>query len=159
MVCLLITAAGLLVMTGISRAADPDTIVGTLNGDLAAVASRLPADHPVGSNASVTLLSLNRAFGLNEPILSTFIVNYAPGGSAVLHRLPTSGYVLVHVLAGAIRAQAWEAGMGVYRSGQTWVEPAIASNITTKNASTIEPARVLVVVVTNDTGSRAPAHE
>jgi quercetin dioxygenase-like cupin family protein len=150
---LLITAASLLVMTGISRAADSDTIVSTHYGDLAAVVSQLPADHPVGTNASVTLVSLKRLPRLHEPILSTFIVTYGPGGSAVLHRSPTSGYVLVHVLSGAIRAQAWEAGMGVYLSGQTWVEPAFASDITTKNASAVEPARALVVLVTNDTGS------
>ena len=34
------------------------------------------------------------------------IVACAPGGSAVLHRSPTSSYVLVHVLSGVIRAQA-----------------------------------------------------
>ena len=26
----------------------------------------------------------------------------------------------------ALVAQAWEAGMGTYRYGQTWVEPAVA---------------------------------
>ena len=32
-------------------------------------------------------------------------------------------------------------GQGTYRSGQTWVEPAVANEITTKNASAVEPAR------------------
>ncbi len=148
---LLVTVAGLLVMTGIFAAADPDTIVSTHDGDLAAVVSQLPADHPMGTNASVTLVSLKRPPGLHEPILSTFIVTYGPGGSAVLHRSPSSGYVLVHVLSGAIRAQAWEAGMGVYLSGQTWVEPAFASDITPKNASAVRETRRARCWVTNAT--------
>jgi len=48
---------------------------------------------------------------------------------------------LVHVLSGTIRAQACEDVMATYRSGQTWVEPTVADDITTKNASTVEPAR------------------
>jgi len=43
--------------------------------------------------------------------------------------------------------------MGTYRSGQTWVEPAVANDITTKNASAVEPARALVVLMTNETSS------
>lgn len=158
---LLVTAVSLLVMTGTSSAADPDIAVDMHNGDLASIIHELPADHPIGTKATVTLVSLKRALHLDEPILSTFIVNYLPGGSAVLHRSPIAGYILVHVLSGAIRARAWEAGVGTYRSGQTWVEPAFANNITSENASMVEPARALVVLITNDTGSpeRAPETE
>jgi quercetin dioxygenase-like cupin family protein len=129
------------------------------NGDLAAIISVRPPDHPVGTMATVTLVSVKRALHLDEPVISTFIVDYLPGGSAVLHHSPTVGYVLVHVLSGAIQAQAWEAGMGTYRSGQTWVEPAFANVITTKNASSVEPARTLVVLIPMETGSPEPAHE
>lgn len=150
----LLTAASLLGLTGVSAAADPVTIASTRDGDLAAIRSLLPADHPEGVKATVTLVSLKRAPYLHDPMLSTFIVDYAPGGSAVLHRTPASGYVLVHVLSGAIRAQAWEAGVGTYRAGQTWTEPAFADDIASKNASNDEPARALVVLVTSDDGPR-----
>ncbi len=63
---------------------------------------------------------------------------------------------LVHVLSGTIRAQAWEAAMGTHRSGQTWVEPTVADDITIKNVSTVEPARALVVLITNETSSLEP---
>ena len=129
---LLVSAASLLVTIGASSAADPGIIHGTHDGDSAAIISELPPDHPVGTKATVTLISLKRALHPDEPFLSTFIVDYLPGGSAVLHRSPSAGYILVHVLSGTIRAQAWEAGMGTYRSGQTWVEPAVADDITTK---------------------------
>jgi quercetin dioxygenase-like cupin family protein len=156
---LLVMAASLLVTTGGSTAADPDIIGGMHDGDSAAVISELLRDHPVGTKAIVTLVSLERVLHLNEPFLSTFVVDYLPGGSAVLHRSPTAGYVVVHVLSGAIRAQAWEAGMGTYRAGQTWIEPAVANDITTRNASAAEPARALVVVITNETGSLKPGKQ
>jgi quercetin dioxygenase-like cupin family protein len=153
---LLVSAVSLLVTIGASSAADPGIINGTHDGDSATIISELPQDHPVGTKATVTLISLKRALHPDEPFLSTFIVDYLPGGSAVLHRSSSAGYVLVHVLSGTIRAQAWDAGMGTYRSGQTWVEPAVANQITTKNASAVEPARALVVLITNETTSLQP---
>jgi hypothetical protein len=63
---------------------------------------------------------------------------------------------LVHVLSCTIRAEAWEAAMGGHRSGQTWVKPTVADDITIKNASTVEPARALVVLITNETSSLEP---
>ncbi len=147
---IVLTVASLLALTAMPATADPVVIASTHDGDLAAIRSLLPADHPEGVNATVTLVSLKRAPYLHDPMLSTFVIDYAPGGSAVLHRAQASGYVLVHVLSGAIRAQAWGAGVGTYRAGQTWVEPAFADDIASKNASNNEPARALVVLVTRD---------
>ena len=79
--------------------------------DLSTAVPLLPADHPVGHGAIVTLVSLKRPTNLQNPAISTFIVDYPPGASAMLHRTPTSGYVLVHVLTGTIRASAWHAGL------------------------------------------------
>jgi quercetin dioxygenase-like cupin family protein len=153
----LVTTLSVLAMTTASSStAEPDRIdrlTGTTAENLAAALPLLPADHPKGTEATVTLVSLRRASGLHEPTLSTFIVDYSPGGAAVLHRAPSSGYVLVYVLSGAIRAFAWNAGVGTYRAGETWAEPAFAHNIATTNASTAEPARALVVLVTGSAGS------
>jgi hypothetical protein len=131
----------------IARARVPGSVRHTEN--LAAVLPPLPADHPKGTEATVTLVCLRRAAsGLHEPTLSTFIVDYSPGGAAVLHRAPSSGHGLAYVLSGASRAFAWDAGVDAYRAGETWAEPAFAHNIATTNASTAEPARALVVLVT-----------
>jgi quercetin dioxygenase-like cupin family protein len=146
----LLMAASLLGLTGVLAAADPVTIPSTHGGDLAAIRSPLTAARPEGVKPTVTLVSLKLAPYVNDPRLATFIVDFEPGGSAVLHRTPASGYVLVHVLSGAIRAQAWGAGLGTYREGQSWVLPAFASDITGKNASTDKPARALVVLLTNN---------
>jgi quercetin dioxygenase-like cupin family protein len=115
--------------------------------------SVLPADHPTGPGAIITRLNTKRAAGLNNPTLSTFVVDYPPGGSAVLHRMPSSGYILIYVLSGTIRASAWHAGVGTYRAGEMWVEPAFAHDIAATNQSPDESARILVVLVT---GSQEP---
>jgi len=149
----LITAIAFLTITSASAVADDLTIDGGIGLWALAV---LPADHPEGTNAAVKVVSLKRAPNVHDPLVSTFIVDYRPGGSAVLHRKPSAGYVLVYVLSGSIQAQAWSADVGVYRTGQTWVYPAFADNITSKNASTTEPARALVILVASDTDGSGP---
>ena len=109
----------------------------------------VPPDRPVGDKATITLVSVQQGLELHEAALSMFIVDYAPGGSAVLHRTPSSGYVLVHVLSGAISAWAWQAGVGIYRAGETWVEPAYAYDIASRNVSARESAQALVILVTD----------
>src|SRR5271155_1275024 len=76
------------------QAINASMIISRRGRGLAPVLSLLPADHPGGTGATVTLVSLERASNLHEPVLSTFIVAHAPGGSAVLHCAPSSGYVL-----------------------------------------------------------------
>jgi quercetin dioxygenase-like cupin family protein len=109
-----------------------------------------PTEHPLGNGATVTLLSLERPSRLRNPVLSTFLVDFAPGGSAMLHRTPSSGYLLLHVLSGALTVSAWRAGVGTYGAGETWTEPTFAYDIAAHNASTREPAEALVVLITED---------
>jgi quercetin dioxygenase-like cupin family protein len=111
------------------------------------MASLQHADHPTAARPIITRVTSDRATNLQDPMLSAFLVDYPPGGSVVLHRMPSSGYVLVHVLSGTIHASAWHAGVGTYRAGQTWVEPAFAYSIVAKNPSPDESARTLVVLV------------
>jgi quercetin dioxygenase-like cupin family protein len=114
------------------------------------IVDRLPDDHPIGVGAITTPISVERAKNLNDVTVSTFLVDYPPGASAMLHRMPSPGYVLVHVLSGTIRASAWHAGVGIYHTGETWVEPAFAYSIATANSSAQQSARALVVLVTQD---------
>jgi len=147
---LLVSAVSLLVTTGVSSAADPDIMSGMHGGDFAII-SELPPDHPVGTKATVTLISLKRARHPDEPILSTFIIDYLPGGSAVLHRSPSAGYVLVHVLPGTIR----EAGMGMYRSGQPGSSRPSPTTSPPKTPA-LSNGRALVVLIKNETSSLEP---
>lgn len=113
---------------------------------------RLAADGPTAGAAIITPVSAERAKNLGDATLSTSIVDCPPGASAMLHRMPSSGYVLVHVLSGTIRASAWHAGVGTYHTGETWVEPAFAYSITIANSSDQQSAQALVVLVTGDSG-------
>jgi hypothetical protein len=45
---------------------------------------------------------------------------------------------------------------GAYRFGQTSIGPAVANNSSAKNSGAIEPARALVVPITNETSSLEP---
>jgi hypothetical protein len=108
-------------------------------------ANLLPADRPTGPGAVITRVCVDRATNLQDSRPSIFLVDYPPGASAMLHRMPSSGHVLVYVLSGTIRASAWRAGVGTYRAGETWVEPAFAYSIAAKNLSSHESARTLVV--------------
>ena len=119
----LLTVASLLGSAGMSAAAatGPISIAKTHDEDLAAaIRSRLPVNYLEGVKATVKLVSLKGVPYLHDPRLATFVVDYEPGGSAVLRRsrTPASGYVLVYVLSGVIRAQAWGAGLGTYRKAR-----------------------------------------
>jgi hypothetical protein len=98
---LVVTALSLVAKTAMSAATPFDVATGG-PWPLGAFMRELGADRPCGNGATVTFESSLRAQGLHEPTLSAFTVDLAPGGSAILHGTPSSGYVLVHVLSGAI---------------------------------------------------------
>ena len=134
-----------------------DDVAGATSGDSirdVSVVGQLPDDHPTGVGAIITPVSVKRAKNLDDATLSTVLVDFPPGASAVLHHMPSSGYVLVHVLSGTIRASAWHADVGTYHTGETWIEPAFASSIATANSSSQQSARALVILVTQDMGSK-----
>jgi quercetin dioxygenase-like cupin family protein len=142
------TALSLVAVTATPSAASPDVAMSGQAWLLAAVMPPPGASQSQGKGATVTRGSSVRAQGLHEPTLSAFTVDLAPGGSAILHGTPSpAGYVLVHVLSGAIHARAWRARLGNYRAGETWLEPAFAYDITAENASATEAARAFVIVV------------
>ena len=114
------------------------------------VVDRRPDDRPIGLGTIITPVSVERAKNFNDATLSTFLVDCPPGASAMLHRMPSSGYVLVHVLSGTIDASAWHAGVGTYHTGETWVQPAFAYSIAIVNSSDQQSARALVTLVTQD---------
>ena len=122
-------------------------------GRYLSVVDWLPDDYPIGVGAIVTPVFIERRKDLSDRTLSTFLVDYPPGASAVLQGMPSSGYVMVHILSGTIHALAWHAGVGIYHTGETWVFPAFAYCIATVNSSDQDAARALVVLVTGPKSS------
>jgi len=144
--------AGLLAIGNVPSIAAEHGTARTIEAGSAGDLSRLPADHPEGTRATVKLVSLKHVAHPRDATLSTYLIEFEPDGSAILHRKPNSGYVMVHVLSGSIRAKAWHAGEGVYSAGQTWIQETSAIDIASENASNVEPARALVVMITGDSG-------
>jgi quercetin dioxygenase-like cupin family protein len=148
-----VAALGALALVASSTA--PASTIRPHAEDLREACSRTASDQPMGIGASITPLSPKHSIDPHDLSLSTFLVDYPPGASAMLHCRPSSGYVLVYVLSGELHASAWRAGVGTYRAGQTWVEPAFAHSIAATNVSDQIAARALVVLVTGPQESAA----
>ncbi len=77
---LLVAVLSLLALTERSDAAQSDLIISRRGRDLTPALRLLPADYPLGTGATVTLVSLEQVASAHELTLSAFIVDYAPGG-------------------------------------------------------------------------------
>ncbi|WP_266156994.1 cupin domain-containing protein [Dyella silvatica] len=77
--------------------------------------------------------------------LSALTVTYAPGQSTPPHHHDADAFV--YVLSGHIRSQLADGPVKVYGVGQSWFEPAGTEHRVSGNASSSEPASMLVVFV------------
>jgi quercetin dioxygenase-like cupin family protein len=81
--------------------------------------------------------------------LTAIVVNYAPGGKSGAHR--HAGSVFAYVLSGAIRSENSATGpVKVYKTGESFFEPAGSRHLVSENASSKEPASLLAVFVADD---------
>ncbi|WP_207547960.1 cupin domain-containing protein [Mycolicibacterium mucogenicum] len=76
------------------------------------------------------------------------IVEFPPGARAAPHR-HGDAFIYAYVLDGAVRSQVDDSPVTEYRQGQNWVEQPGAHHVLTENTSPTEPARLLVVFVSN----------
>lgn len=77
--------------------------------------------------------------------VTVLTVDYAPGAVSDPHVHP--GSVVAYVLEGAVISQL-EGGLPVrYTKGQSWYEPPKKPHVVSKNASTTEPAKLLVFLL------------
>jgi quercetin dioxygenase-like cupin family protein len=81
--------------------------------------------------------------------LTVVTVNYAPGGKSGAHR--HAGSVFAYVLSGAIRSENSATGpVKVYKTGESFFEPAGSRHLVSENASAKDPASLLAVFVADD---------
>jgi quercetin dioxygenase-like cupin family protein len=73
-------------------------------------------------------------------------VDFPPGGSAAPHR-HRQAFVYAYVLSGVVRSQLGDEPARSYHAGESWFEPPGAHHVETRNLSSVEPARILVVFV------------
>ncbi|AVU76692.1 cupin domain-containing protein [Pseudomonas rhizophila] len=72
-------------------------------------------------------------------------VDYAPGQSSVAHK--HEGTAMAYVLEGAITSQVKGEPATTYKAGEFWYEAAGSEHLVSKNASSTEPAKLLVFMV------------
>ena len=76
------------------------------------------------------------------------IVDFPPGARAVPHR-HGEAFVYAYVLEGTVRSQLGGEPVRTYHQGENWVEPPGAHHVLTENTSRTEPAKLLVVFISN----------
>jgi quercetin dioxygenase-like cupin family protein len=72
-------------------------------------------------------------------------VDYAAGQSSVAHK--HEGTAMAYVLEGAITSQVKGEPATTYKAGEFWYEAAGSEHLVSKNASSTEPAKLLVFMV------------
>ncbi|MEK0081789.1 cupin domain-containing protein [Benzoatithermus flavus] len=95
--------------------------------------------------------------GLPGKVLTAVVVEYAPGGRSPPHR-HDAAFVFAYVLSGSIRSRVEGDEAVIYRAGQSWLEPPGAHHLVSENASDVEPASLLAVIVA-DAGARVTVYD
>jgi quercetin dioxygenase-like cupin family protein len=72
-------------------------------------------------------------------------VDYEPGQSSIAHK--HQGTAMAYVLSGEIISQVKGEKAITYKAGEFWYEPAGSEHLVSKNASTTQPAKLLVFMV------------
>ena len=72
-------------------------------------------------------------------------VDYLPGQSSIAHK--HEGTAMAYVVAGEIVSQVKGGKAITYKTGEYWYEPAGSEHLVSKNASSTQPARLLVFMV------------
>ena len=80
------------------------------------------------------------------------VVRFPPSARAVPHR-HGDAFVYAYVLDGTVRSKLDGEPTHTYHQGENWVEQPGAHHVLTENTSRTEPARLLVVFI-SDTGDR-----
>jgi quercetin dioxygenase-like cupin family protein len=93
---------------------------------------------------------VSRAKLTNAPgkTLTVQVVELPPSGKVLEHH--HGGPTLDYILSGAVRMQLKGGPDLVYEAGDTFFEPEGAVHLSTVNLSSTEPAKIMLIHVTND---------
>ncbi|NUO98775.1 MAG: cupin domain-containing protein [Nonomuraea sp.] len=80
------------------------------------------------------------------------VVSFPPAARAAPHR-HGKAFVYAYVLEGTLRSRLEGEPVRTYRKGENWVEQPGAHHLLTENTSQTQPARLLVVFI-SDTGDK-----
>ncbi|MCQ6254936.1 cupin domain-containing protein [Pseudomonas sp. Q11] len=101
--------------------------------------------HETASSEKVNVLQEKMLKNLPGNKAMMLKVDYAPGQSSVAHK--HEGTAMAYVLEGAITSQVKGEPATTYKAGEFWYEAAGSEHLVSKNASSTEPAKLLVFMV------------
>ena len=90
--------------------------------------------------------------GVQGKTFTSAVVDFPPGARAVPHR-HGDAFVYAYVLEGNVRSGLGDEPARTYQQGENWVEQPGAHHVLTENTSDTDPAKLLVVFV-SDTGEQ-----
>ena len=97
---------------------------------------------------AVLVLIKQRLADVTGKEATVITVDYAPGAASDQHFHP--GSVFAYVLEGAVVSQLGGEQSLTYSKGQSWYESPKKPHVVSKNASTTEPAKLLVFLLSQE---------
>ncbi|TDC30150.1 cupin domain-containing protein [Micromonospora sp. 15K316] len=137
----LLAVATLTAATACSGSDRPAHAEGSSTGAASASASARPAE-------TLKPLLQQALPDVKGKTFTSAVVELPPNASAAPHR-HGQAFVYAYVLEGTVRSKLDDKPVTTFHRGENWVEQPGTDHVLTENASQTEPARLLVVFVSN----------
>ncbi|MGW0086416.1 cupin domain-containing protein [Streptomyces sp. NPDC003393] len=142
-------AGGLLAVAALTTATACATSDQPAPAKATTAAAASPAAMASPSTDETVKLLLQQALpNVKGKTFTSEIVDFPPGSRALPHR-HGQAFVYAYVLEGTVRSRLDDKPVTTYQQGENWVELPGAHHVLTENPSSTEPAKLLVVFVSN----------
>ena len=119
-----------------------------LQGTVLTGAVLIMGQAPALAEDAVSVLMKQSLADMARKVATVLTVDYAPGAASGPHVHP--GSVFAYVLEGAVVSQLDGGEPITYTKGQSWYESPKKPHIVSKNASKTEPAKLLVLLLSQE---------
>ena len=119
-----------------------------LQGTALTRAALIMGQAPALAEDAVSVLMKQSLADMAGKVAAVLTVDYAPGAASGPHVHP--GSVFAYVLEGAVVSQLDGGEPITYTKGQSWYESPKKPHIVSKNASKTEPAKLLVLLLSQE---------
>jgi quercetin dioxygenase-like cupin family protein len=119
-----------------------------LQGTALTGAALIMGQAPALAEDAVSVLMKQSLADMAGKVATVLTVDYAPGAASGPHIHP--GSVFAYVLEGAVVSQLDGGEPITYTKGQSWYESPKTPHIVSKNASKTEPAKLLVLLLSQE---------
>jgi len=119
-----------------------------LQGTALTGAALIMGQAPALAEDAVSVLMKQSLADMAGKVATVLTVDYAPGAASGPHIHP--GSVFAYILEGAVVSQVDGGEPITYTKGQSWYESPKTPHIVSKNASKTEPAKLLVLLLSQE---------